>query len=82
MTRRLFLGSLAAAFVADPERALWVPGAKTISIPAAPQFQSGCEIERYYRRIYYGAELCRLSSGVRTIRVMHPDGRIEWFPIV
>jgi len=35
-TRRAFLGSLAAAaaaFALDPERALWVPGAKTISIP-------------------------------------------------
>lgn len=36
MTRRGFLGSLAvaaSAFALDPERALWVPGAKTISIP-------------------------------------------------
>jgi hypothetical protein len=37
MNRRGFLTSLgaaAAAFALDPERALWVPGAKTISIPA------------------------------------------------
>jgi hypothetical protein len=34
-SRRGFLASLAAAFVADPERLLWVPGAKTISVPAA-----------------------------------------------
>lgn len=36
MNRRGFLGALAAgaaAFAIDPERALWVPGAKTISIP-------------------------------------------------
>ena len=36
MNRRAFLGFLAAAgaaFQKDPERALWVPGAKTISIP-------------------------------------------------
>lgn len=29
------LGGVAAAFALDPERALWVPGAKTISIPKA-----------------------------------------------
>lgn len=36
MTRRGFLGVLAgAAFALDPERALWVRGAKLISVPAA-----------------------------------------------
>jgi len=36
MNRRAFLASLggAAALALDPERALWVPGAKLISIPA------------------------------------------------
>lgn len=36
MNRRLFLRTLAAGLVAglDPERALWRPGAKHISIPA------------------------------------------------
>ncbi len=37
-SRRGFLGVLGAALagaVLDPERALWVPGARTISIPAA-----------------------------------------------
>lgn len=33
MNRRGFLASLAAAFVVDPERLLWVPGAKLVSIP-------------------------------------------------
>ena len=33
MNRRLFLGAIASAFVADPERLLWRPGAKLISIP-------------------------------------------------
>jgi hypothetical protein len=36
-TRRSFFGTLggaAAAFALDPERALWVQGAKTISVPA------------------------------------------------
>lgn len=48
MERRGFLGLLAgAAFALDPERALWVPGAKTISIPAPPVFNSGVAIARY-----------------------------------
>jgi hypothetical protein len=34
MNRRGFLAALSAAFVADPERLLWTPGAKLISIPA------------------------------------------------
>jgi hypothetical protein len=34
--RRSFLAALAGAFVADPERLLWIPGAKTISIPRPP----------------------------------------------
>lgn len=35
MNRRGFLATLAAAFVApDPERLLWVPGARLISVPA------------------------------------------------
>lgn len=33
MNRRSFLASVAAALVLDPERALWVPGKKLISIP-------------------------------------------------
>lgn len=35
INRRSFLSALAAAFVVDPERALWVPGKKLISIPVA-----------------------------------------------
>ena len=34
MNRRSFLSMLAATAVLDPERLLWVPGAKTIFIPA------------------------------------------------
>ena len=33
MNRRSFLSALAASLVLDPERALWVPGKKLISIP-------------------------------------------------
>ncbi len=39
-TRRGFLAAVTAAFALDPERALWVPGAKMISIPA-PRIVSG-----------------------------------------
>ena len=43
-SRRAFLGALAAsaAFALDPERALWVPGAKTISIPRPPAEEFRC----------------------------------------
>ncbi len=37
MNRRLFLGSLLAGAVFDPERLLWVKGAKLISIPELPR---------------------------------------------
>jgi len=35
MNRREFIASLAAAFALDPERLLWIPGAKKIFIPSA-----------------------------------------------
>lgn len=38
MNRRAFFASLVAACVLDPERLLWVPGKKMISIPA-PKFE-------------------------------------------
>jgi hypothetical protein len=34
LNRRGFIASVAGAFVSDPERLLWVPGKKMISIPA------------------------------------------------
>lgn len=40
MNRRGFLAALAGAFVVDPERALWVPGKKLISIPKPSNVQS------------------------------------------
>lgn len=45
--RRGFLGVL-GAFALDPERALWVPGAKKISVPAARDFEELFR-ERYFR---------------------------------
>jgi hypothetical protein len=37
ISRRGLLGMLAGGLVLDPERALWVPGKKLISIPAPAQ---------------------------------------------
>ena len=34
MNRRGFISAMMGGFVADPERLLWVPGKKLISIPA------------------------------------------------
>jgi hypothetical protein len=34
ISRRGFVGAIAAAFVVDPDRLLWVRGAKLISVPA------------------------------------------------
>lgn len=51
MNRRGFLGVLAAACVLDPERALWVPGARLISVPAPRPgncFISVDEFTRWY----------------------------------
>lgn len=47
MNRRGFLGAIGAALAAatlDPERALWIPGAKTFSLPPALTF-AGIPIE-------------------------------------
>jgi hypothetical protein len=41
ITRRSLLGMLAAGFVVDPERLLWVPGRKLISIPEPPIIPAG-----------------------------------------
>ena len=38
MNRRSFLSALAGAMVLDPERAIWRPGAKLISIPKPREF--------------------------------------------
>lgn len=40
MNRRGFLGALLGALVLDPEKALWVPGRKLISIPTPQRFSN------------------------------------------
>lgn len=49
MNRRSFLSVLAATLVADPERALWVPGKKLISIPK-PTIVREIDFEEFCRR--------------------------------
>ncbi len=44
-SRRTFLAALGAAFALDPERLLWVPGAKTISVPAPRVIQHAYDEE-------------------------------------
>lgn len=49
LNRRGFLGALGAAIAGatlDPERALWVPGRKLISVPAATPF--GLRVQYFY----------------------------------
>jgi hypothetical protein len=40
LNRRAFIASFAAACTLDPERLLWVPGKKTISIPKLVEWPS------------------------------------------
>jgi hypothetical protein len=47
MNRRAFLAAAAAALAYDPERALWVPGAKTISVPAPRELRQYGPISMY-----------------------------------
>ena len=44
MNRRAFLASLLATAALDPEKLLWVPGARTIFVPPAPRVYTSSEI--------------------------------------
>lgn len=57
VNRRGFLASLLAATTVDPERLLWVPGRKTISIPKPFQ------LERYFfGEVFYVSERVAVDS--------------------
>lgn len=88
-TRRGFLAALAASFVADPERLLWVPGAKMISIPkpyqAIPPFNMQAfmalamkaiadSIEQQIRSHWDGNNY-RRETLTRSIPIPHSVGR-------
>lgn len=64
--RRGFLGSIAgllAASTLDPERALWVPGAKTISIPEATTVNTRLLAEYFINSDSYLVQLDQEISG-------------------
>jgi|SRR5579863_384952 len=75
--RRFFLASLAASVATaavDVEKLLWIPGAKTISIPAPPRFNSGVAIARNGERLAafdYEASLYRAQAeALRALNAM------------
>ena len=82
MNRRSFLAGLATAFVVDPERLLWVPGKKTISIPKPRPFIAGIDLGemveiREYIQISHNLQV--LPETARRF-VVTRDGREIPFP--
>lgn len=79
MNRRMFLGSLAAA-VADPERLLWIQGAKKIFIP--PPSRSRLHGLMYFQSHGIGP----VNLGINRVpltrdqleRALKALGRTEW----
>ena len=61
MNRRLFLSALAAA-IADPERLLWTPGRKLISIPKPRVLEPG-------DRITMASTLSINSAGIGMLKI-------------
>lgn len=83
MNRRSFLSTLlggATTLALDPERALWVPGAKTIFIPPAPRTLITLEdwarhraaLDPHLRRI---VELLTQSNEIIDDMVLRDGGR-------
>lgn len=79
-SRRGFLASVAAALTLDPERALWVPGKKLISIPKPiafdPTFVPKLEefITRYPRAFWP-------LMDIKAVSIVHPDGTRRKVPV-
>lgn len=73
MNRRSFLG-LMAAFVADPERLLWVPGKKLISIPAATSTVYTKEAMELLRQFsyYFHEYFYREDPLLKALKAKHP----------
>jgi hypothetical protein len=83
LSRRGFLGALAAALVLDPERALWVPGAKLISIPApASPFWIDERRVQHWLRGFPGCKcpFCAAPKIGETIFVRMPQRFIPYDP--
>lgn len=69
MNRRAFLSLVGAGLTAaaDPERLIWQPGRKLISIPNPPVFVSGAQIMHYYKQM--DADFLRWQDSLRTMRL-------------
>lgn len=83
MTRRFFTSAL-SAFALDPERLLWVPGAKMISIPAPPKVERitwdidtwmGKRYIRFYKR---GAPFLGEPWRISVEDVTRPEFFTKW----
>ena len=65
MNRRGFLAALMGAAVLDPERLLWVPGRKLISIPKPPQVVIGATL------LYWAnGRTCRQLTESETVELL------------
>lgn len=68
LSRRGFLGALLGAAVLDPERLLWVPGAKLISVPAPRGVGCQCKF-CVVRRQYKAGRLSSFDIGFTWMRI-------------
>lgn len=82
LSRRGFLSSLAAAFILDPEKLLWKPGAKLISVPVPSVIEPGYSVADV---VYAQLELVRPHLEVLFSRNMNyenlfPQRRRSYLP--
>jgi hypothetical protein len=73
VNRRSFFAAIAGAFVIDPERALWVPGAKLISIPAVNPRET---LITLYLTARGPNHVPDMVARIRTRKPTHDDGLI------
>jgi len=77
--RRGFLGALAAALVFDPERALWRPGEKLISIPKPRDLRSEAIARREEALKQHFIVTTYMFTKLGKAYQALPDG--EWFDV-
>ncbi len=74
MNRRNFLSSLLASATLDPERLFWVPGKKTISIPAP---KSRNVIFNSFDSLHFDEQFGRMLRNQSIFRELVSSGKIE-----
>lgn len=84
-TRRGFLGALAAAFTLDPERLLWEPGKKLISVPPTVVLPTFVPAERVALEYMLANARNKIlmhpnDDTVFRLRVMEYEGRLRNIP--